>query len=123
MKIGSLDVLLDAYNANPSSMSAALKHLEALETPKKFAILGDMFELGVDSATEHQRIAEHAEALNLDSLLLAGSAFFTTKTEGKRFNTFEALVEFLKSNPISGPGTLLIKASRGMALERLVEHL
>jgi len=123
LKIGSLDVLLDAYNANPSSMSAALKHLEALEAPKKFAILGDMFELGADSVREHQLLAEQADALNLDSLLLVGSAFSATKTKGKQFNTFEALVEFLKSNPISGPGTLLIKASRGMALERLVEHL
>jgi UDP-N-acetylmuramoyl-tripeptide--D-alanyl-D-alanine ligase len=104
-------------------MSAALEHLEALKAPKKFAILGDMFELGADSATEHQRIAEQAEALNLDNLLLVGSAFSATKSEGMRFKTFEALVEFLKSNPISGPGTLLIKASRGMALERLVEHL
>ena len=104
-------------------MSAALEHLDALEAPNKFAILGDMFELGTDSASEHLRIAEHADALNLDSLLLVGNAFSVTKTEGKRFNTFEALVEFLKSNPISGPGTLLIKASRGMALERLVDHL
>ena len=120
MQVGSLDVLLDAYNANPSSMSAALEHLEALETPKKFAILGDMFELGADSATEHQLMAEQADALKLDSLLLVGTAFSATQTEGERLKTFEALVEFLKSNPISGPGTFLIKASRGMALERLV---
>ena len=82
MQIGALDVLLDAYNANPSSMSAALQHLEALETPKKFAILGDMFELGADSAAEHQRLVEQAEAVNLDSLLLVGSAFSPRRQKG-----------------------------------------
>ena len=119
LRIGSLDILLDAYNANPSSMSAALEHLEALEAPKKFAILGDMFELGEDSASEHQLIAEQASALNLDTLILVGNAFFDTTADAQKFKTFEALVGFLKSNPVTGPGTLLIKASRGMALERL----
>ncbi len=123
LRKGSLDILLDAYNANPSSMSAALEHLEALEAPKKFAVLGDMFELGADSASEHQQIAEQAKALDLDTLILVGNAFSETSVDAHRFKTFEALVEFLKSNPISGPGTILIKASRGMALERLVEHL
>ncbi|MGB5508108.1 UDP-N-acetylmuramoyl-tripeptide--D-alanyl-D-alanine ligase, partial [Robiginitalea sp.] len=123
LRKGSLDILLDAYNANPSSMSAALEHLEALEAPKKFAVLGDMFELGADSTSEHQQIAEQAKALDLDTLILVGNAFSETSVDAHRFKTFEALVEFLKSNPISGPGTILIKASRGMALERLVEHL
>ncbi|MGB5404500.1 MAG: UDP-N-acetylmuramoyl-tripeptide--D-alanyl-D-alanine ligase, partial [Robiginitalea sp.] len=105
LRKGSLDILLDAYNANPSSMSAALEHLEALEAPKKFAVLGDMFELGADSTSEHQQIAEQAKALDLDTLILVGTAFSQTTVDAHRFKTFEALVEFLKSNPISGPGT------------------
>ncbi len=123
LRIGSLDILLDAYNANPSSMSAALEHLKALDAPKKLAILGDMFELGADSASEHQLIAEQAAGLNLDNLMLVGKAFFATTAEAQKFKTFEALVEFLESSPIKGSGTLLIKASRGMALERLVNYL
>ena len=123
LRKGSLDIMLDAYNANPSSMSAALEHLKALEAPKKFAVLGDMFELGADSASEHQQIAEQAQSLDLDTLILVGNAFSGTTVDAHRFKTFEALVEFLKSNPISGPGTILIKASRGMALERLKPYL
>ncbi len=123
LRKGSLDILLDAYNANPSSMSAALEHLKALEAPKKFAVLGDMFELGADSVSEHQQIAEQAQSLDLDTLILVGNAFSETTVDAHRFKTFEALVEFLKSNPISGPGTILIKASRGMALERLKPYL
>jgi UDP-N-acetylmuramoyl-tripeptide--D-alanyl-D-alanine ligase len=101
-------------------MSAALEHLKALEVPKKVAILGDMFELGAASAPEHQAIANQATDMNLETLILVGKAFYQTTGNAQRFQSFEDLAEFLKANPISGPGTVLIKASRGMALERLM---
>jgi UDP-N-acetylmuramoyl-tripeptide--D-alanyl-D-alanine ligase len=119
LKMGGLQVILDAYNANPSSMSAALEHLRALKASKKVAILGDMFELGADSAVEHQAIADQAQAMNLDTLILVGKAFYETTGNAHKFKTFEDLVAYLKSSPISGPGTVLVKASRGMALERV----
>jgi UDP-N-acetylmuramoyl-tripeptide--D-alanyl-D-alanine ligase len=123
LEVGRLKVLLDAYNANPSSMAAALKHLQGVAAPKKIAILGDMFELGEDSAVEHQAIADLAAAQNPDLLILVGQAFCDTTCEALQFETFEAVASYLKSHPIEGPATVLIKASRGMALERLVEHL
>ena len=62
-------------------------------------------------------------AMNLETLILVGKAFYQTTGNAQRFQSFEDLVEFLKANPISGPGTVLIKASRGMALERLKDLL
>ncbi len=123
LEVGRLKVLLDAYNANPSSMSAALKHLQGLEAAKKIAILGDMFELGEDSAAEHQAIADQASAMEPDLLILVGKAFSGTRCDALQFETFEGVSGYLKSNPISGPATVLIKASRGMALERLLPYL
>lgn len=123
LEVGKLQVLLDAYNANPSSMAAALKHLSGLEQTKKIAILGDMFELGEDAAIEHQSIADLASSLDLESLILVGKAFSKTTTDAHQFESFEELADYLKSHPISGPATVLIKASRGMALERLQDHL
>lgn len=123
LKVGELQVLLDAYNANPSSMSAALEHLEGLQGTPKIAILGDMFELGEDAGSEHQAIADQAASMNLETLILVGKAFSETTSAAHQFQTFEDLAGFLKSNPLKGPATVLIKASRGMALERMVAFL
>ena len=118
-----LEIILDAYNANPSSMEVALRHLAGLKTEGKIAILGDMFELGEDSEKEHQAIADLSASLGIEDLFLVGEAFSGIRTEAKQFRTFEDLADFLKAHPIEGPATLLIKASRGMALERVLEHL
>lgn len=118
-----LQIVLDAYNANPSSMEAALRHLAGLEAAKKIAILGDMFELGEASEKEHQAIADLGTSLGIDQLYLVGEAFSGIDTGAKQFRTFEDLAASLKDEPIKGPATLLIKASRGMALERLLDCL
>ena len=118
-----LEIILDAYNANPSSMEVALRHLAGLNTPRKIAILGDMFELGEEAQKEHQAIADLGDSLGIDTLYLVGKAFSGSNSGAKRFGTFEDLAAFLKSNTIKGPATLLIKASRGMALERVLDLL
>ena len=118
-----LEIILDAYNANPSSMEVALRHLAGLKNGGKIAILGDMFELGQDSEKEHQAIADLSASLGIETLYLVGEAFSGIRTEAKQFRTFEDLADSLKTHPVNGPATLLIKASRGMALERVLDYL
>ncbi len=113
-------IILDAYNANPTSMKAAIKSFKSLESEHKTIVLGDMFELGKFSAKEHQSIVDLAVAFKFDALFFVGENFNKTKTSHLKFITFEELKKHLISNPIKG-NTILIKGSRGMALERLVE--
>ena len=115
-----LEIVLDAYNANPSSMQVALENFNSMEGDHKIAFLGDMFELGDDSRVEHQKIAELAASMNFEKVFLVGEHFFETQSTGTKFKTFEGLSEYLNAHPIKG-GTILIKASRGMALERILD--
>lgn len=118
-------IILDAYNANPNSMEAAISNLEALSVDRKVAILGDMFELGDDAMLEHQKVADRLTDLNLDAVYLVGDTFsHTTDVKSKihRFKTFEQFAEKFKETEYSNT-TFLIKASRGMALERTLDYL
>jgi UDP-N-acetylmuramoyl-tripeptide--D-alanyl-D-alanine ligase len=118
------EIILDAYNANPSSMHAALLNFFQLEKKSKIAILGDMFELGNESKQEHQRIVELA-IINKDvKFYFIGKHFFQNKKEANNhilfFEDFQSFSNYLKMNSIS-ESILLIKGSRGMALERSLE--
>ena len=112
-------VIIDAYNANPSSMAVALDNLALVEGPKA-ALLGDMRELGADSAAEHKKIVER----------LSGTAFlvgeeFTRAAEGTSFKTFaksEDLAKYLTENPLQGY-TVLVKGSRGIQMEKVIGAL
>jgi UDP-N-acetylmuramoyl-tripeptide--D-alanyl-D-alanine ligase len=122
---GSLKIILDAYNANPTSMRAALDNFNGLAAEKKIAILGDMFELGEEVESEHQFITNYALNLNIDLIYLVGENFYKASTNSqkiKTFKTFEALKAELESKTPK-EATLLIKGSRGMALERVLEIL
>jgi len=122
---GSNKIILDAYNANPSSMEAAIENLANMKAAKKIVILGDMFELEGEAEREHKRVGELLLKYNFDSTYLCGKLMSSARTvypDAKYFETKEALLEFLKANLIS-EATILIKASRGIGLETVVEYL
>jgi len=115
-------LILDAYNANPSSMKVALENFAVLNESQKVVILGDMFELGEDSAHEHQAIADLATSLNFESIFLVGKNFHGVSINHATFSDFESLQAQLTKQPLHQK-TILIKGSRGMKLERLLEFL
>ncbi len=116
------DIILDAYNANPTSMKAALENFNLMKAKRKTLIIGDMFELGSTAAEEHQAIANFANELQFDETYLVGENFYATKTSLNKFKSFDALKEHLIKNPLE-KASMLIKGSRGMALERVLEVL
>jgi UDP-N-acetylmuramoyl-tripeptide--D-alanyl-D-alanine ligase len=120
---GTNKIILDAYNANPSSMKVALENLSDLTGSYKIAILGDMFELGVEAEAEHQKIADLAQKLDITTVYLLGKNFYKIKSNNEKiskFISFEKFKEVFNSSLVNN-STILIKASRGMALERLLE--
>lgn len=115
-------IWLDAYNANPSSMEVALRSFAGLNGSKT-VILGDMLELGDFAPAEHSAILKLAEELGFDEILLSGPEF--TAASAGRFHAFpetDALVQFLKDQPAKS-GYILIKGSRGMRMEKVLEVL
>lgn len=114
-------IILDAYNANPSSMSAALENFNQLKATKKVVFLGDMFELGSESLIEHQKIADLVSSYNFNKVYLIGKAFSTTSAKNAFiYDSFEAFKTSNLTLNISH-ATILIKGSRGMALERILD--
>ncbi len=117
-------VICDFYNANPSSMTAALNNIAVLSAGKKTAILGDMFELGPESPAQHQLIVNQAQESGLDQLIFIGKYFHAFK-EGVNAMFFETPVEaaeYLQQNPIQNH-LVLLKGSRGMKLENLLQYI
>lgn len=121
---GTNHIILDAYNANPSSMSAALGNFIQIESNSKIAILGDMFELGEESSEEHKKIVESLQKETSIEVFYIGKDFYSNKTIDTHFHFFETFDEFNK-NYLKKPqnSTILIKGSRGMALERTLDLL
>lgn len=114
-------IILDAYNANPTSMLAALENFKQAEGDNKILFLGDMFELGAEAASEHQKITTYLSENNLGKTYLLGSNFYKTKTDAasiQQFETFEDFKVQFSENSIQH-SFILIKGSRGMALERI----
>lgn len=122
IKTTSHTIILDAYNANPSSMEVAIENFVNMKASSKVVILGDMFELGKDSNKEHQRIVTLVENSNFDSVFFIGEHFNKTTTKFPKFINFEAFKMAIKNDEFSSQ-TILIKGSRGMQLERIVEIL
>lgn len=118
-------ILLDAYNANPSSMKAAIENLASMEAPHKIAVVGDMFELGAVTESEHRKIGELLKAKKFNQALLCGIAMRWAKEaypEAQYFENKDELKKFLASQKFQN-SLILVKASRGMALEELLEAI
>lgn len=120
---GSNEIILDAYNANPSSMTAAITNFIQLEKENKIAILGDMFELGKESLIEHKKIVESLENQKKIQIYFIGKDFYWNKINSNHLHFFEDFNSFSKFIEANKPtnSLLLIKGSRGMALERILE--
>ena len=88
------EIVLDAYNANPTSMKAALENFSSMDAKNKILIIGDMFELGETAAEEHQVLADFTQKLGFDNVFLVGKNFFKTNALDKKFQTFEDLKEY-----------------------------
>ncbi|MEZ4976834.1 MAG: UDP-N-acetylmuramoyl-tripeptide--D-alanyl-D-alanine ligase [Flavobacteriaceae bacterium] len=121
---GNNKIILDAYNANPTSMEAAIRNMDKLPVDNKILILGDMFELGNSSAVEHQTIVDLIESKDFEKVLLVGKNFYKTKNSSQleKFKSFEDLKSNVHKLSFNN-ATILIKGSRGMALERVLELL
>ena len=120
LTVNSNEIILDAYNANPSSMVVALENFFQLENKNKIAILGDMFELGEESLEEHKSIVDLVNNNNSVTTYFIGKDFFTNKIQNENchfFLTFEDFAQSFNGKAISN-SLILIKGSRGMALER-----
>jgi len=123
MKTAHNTLICDYYNANATSMAAALDNIRIIEAAKKAIVLGDMFELGAESFEEHKKIVENVRSIPADRKIFVGKEFFSHQYEGGEFyETTAEAKEKLQGKPITD-ATVLLKASRGMAFENLVELL
>ena len=121
----SNEIILDAYNANPSSMLVALENFIQLDKEDKVIIIGDMFELGEESLEEHKSIVDYLKKTKNIQCHFIGKDFYSNKIEKENFNfykDFELFIAFLKENNFSNK-MILIKGSRGMALERTLDYI
>jgi UDP-N-acetylmuramoyl-tripeptide--D-alanyl-D-alanine ligase len=119
------EIILDAYNANPSSMLVALENFLQLVKTNKVIIIGDMFELGKESIEEHKSIVEYLKNEEETICHFIGKDFYLNKNSKNNhsfYKDFESFVFFLTENHFSNK-TILIKGSRGMALERVLDYI
>lgn len=122
---GTNTILLDAYNANPSSMAEAIANFKQLPNEKKIMVLGDMFELGDESSEEHKLVLEQVKEMSSVACYFVGKAFYANRIEQANmffFETFELFSEKLAHTTIND-AIILIKGSRGMALERSLNFI
>ena len=118
-------LIQDAYNANPTSMAAALDNLAMVVADHKAAMLGDMRELGEESVGEHEKVFNQVVSMGLDLVCLVGEEFgkvFRDQPSLRWFPTSEDLAAWLKENPVSG-ATVLVKGSRGIRMENVIPLL
>ena len=120
-KKGDKTLVLDTYNANPSSMQVSLENFKTFEGSKTI-VIGDMLELGDESLKEHQSILDFAKSCGFDEIITVGPNFKLVNDSENAFENTVELTERLKINPIASDNVLL-KASRGIALETILEFI
>jgi UDP-N-acetylmuramoyl-tripeptide--D-alanyl-D-alanine ligase len=125
MTRGTNEIILDAYNANPSSMKVAIENFVLLDKNKKILFLGDMFELGNESLIEHKGVLDLLINQNEIDCYFIGKDFFQNKVLKPNFFFFENFENFSEAikNKKFDNNIILIKGSRGMALERTLEFI
>ncbi len=122
---GTNTIILDAYNANPDSMQAAIRNLEVMQAAQKAVILGDMYELGEDTEVEHRALGELLASGSIRRVLFCGELMRAAHQVCPRSDYFldkVALEEHLRQHPVEN-STVLVKGSRGMAMETFLELL
>ena len=123
LELDSNEVILDAYNANPTSMELALRNFKNMTNKKsrKIVILGDMFDLGEFGTKEHTKVVGLVRELGFDMVYYAGNDFYAVKDNDiEFFETTDDLAKHIKENPIED-SQIFLKASRGMELERVID--
>lgn len=126
-------LIVDAYNANPTSMTAALDNFASVSAPSKVALLGDMLELGTESVAEHVAIAKKALSLGLSKVCFVGAEFGKAlqiiKKEQEElcdaamhFDSSDSLKSYLDANPLED-ALVLVKGSRGTRMEKTIQSL
>lgn len=115
-------LIIDAYNANPTSMMAALKNFKNMTAERKMLILGDMRELGEEGASEHQKIVDFIDSCHFDKVILVGNLFAATRNNYSSYTDVQELIyAFRERKPQKN--TILIKGSNGIKLYQLVDFL
>ncbi|BFO64216.1 UDP-N-acetylmuramoyl-tripeptide--D-alanyl-D-alanine ligase [Chryseobacterium sp. KCF3-3] len=114
-------LVLDTYNANPSSMSASLNNFISFEGSKTI-IIGDMLELGDESEKEHQNILKLAQDLSFNEIITVGKHFKAVNASDLAFENTAELTDYLKQNKIQSEN-ILLKGSRGIALEKVIDFI
>ena len=115
-------LIVDTYNANPTSMNAALQNFRDMKVSPKMAILGDMRELGEVSAEEHQKVVDFLKQTDITNVWLVGSEFANTDCDYRKFDNVDQVKEEIAANPPKGE-YILIKGSNGIKLFQLPELL
>ena len=125
-------LIVDAYNANPTSMAAALENFTTVAAQTKVAMLGDMLELGEDSLAEHEAVIRSVLSRGFSMTYFVGNEFISASEAMKQsgvsldslmfFQTSDQLAEYLQQNPLSG-ATILVKGSRGTRMEKTIPCL
>ena len=125
VRTASNSLIVDAYNANPSSMRAAIENFASVQAPSKLALLGDMRELGTESQGEHVKIIRLLQDRGLDAILVGeefGEALRATGSPFAHFADSPALARWLQANPQRGR-MILVKGSRGIKMETVLGEL
>jgi len=123
LQSASNQLILDAYNANPSSMQAAIRNFIGIKSDKKMAILGDMLELGEESHAEHEAIVQLLIQSGIEQVVLVGPDFVkASKAEFPVFRDAETAREWLLEKGFKGYD-ILLKGSRGIKMEKVLDAL
>ena len=122
IKKGSNKIILDAYNANPTSMQLALSSFNDMKEEKKIVFIGDMFELGENSHQMHQEIVYTVEKMNFDQTFIIGDNFNKTKYSSN-IKSFKNLNDLKVNMDEISNSAILIKGSRGMKLENILDFI